>query len=158
MENSTHTPFRILVIANDAVDGADLQTTLRRHAGDGRPTEALVVAPALSTRLRFWASDVDSARRRAEARLRHSLAGLAGDGVTVEATIGDSDPLQAIVDGLCVFAADEIVLVTHPKEEEIWAEHNLADRARELFPEHTIVHLVVGPRRLLGVEHAFAAA
>jgi hypothetical protein len=139
-------PFRILVIANDAVDGAHLRETIRDHGGSDR-TEVLVVAPALSSRLRFWVSDVDPARRRAAARLRRSLPGLAGDGIEVEGAIGDSDPLNAIADGLLLFRADELVLVTHPEEEEHWVEHDLVERARSHF-DLPIVHLVAGLRRL----------
>jgi GABA permease len=139
-------PFRILVIANDAVDGGHLRETIRHHGRSDR-TEVLVVAPALSSRLRFWVSDVDPARRRAEARLRRSLPGLAGDGIEAEGAIGDSDPLNAIADGLRVFPADEIVLVTHPEEEEHWVEHDLVERTRSQF-DLPIVHLVAGLRRL----------
>jgi hypothetical protein len=143
----TPDPYRILVIANDSVDGHDLRAALEAHAGDS-PAEVLVVAPALSSRLRFWVSDIDPARRRAEARLLRSLPGLGGEGIDVSASIGDSEPLQAIADGLRVFAADEIVLVTHPEEEATWVEHHLAERARVLFPRFPIVHLVTGARRL----------
>jgi hypothetical protein len=139
-----NTSLRILVIANDAIDGAHLRETLRGRADK---TEVLVVAPALSSRLRFWVSDVDPARRRAAARLRRSLPGLRGDGIEAEGTIGDADPLNAIADSLRVFPADEIVLVTHPEEEQHWVEHDLARRARSRFAV-PIVHLVAGPRRL----------
>jgi len=54
----------------------------------------------------FWVSDVDPARRRAEARLRRSLPGLEGDGIEAEGTVGDADPLNAIADGLRLFPAD----------------------------------------------------
>jgi hypothetical protein len=147
-DNGTHTPFRILVIANDSIDGGDLRETLQQHSGDSRPAEVLVVAPALSSRLRFWVSDVDPARRRAEARLRRSLPGLGGDGIEAAGAIGDAEPLQAIADGLRTFAADEIVLVTHPAEEETWVERDLVERARNQFRGVPIVHLVTGARRL----------
>jgi hypothetical protein len=137
------TPHRVLVIANDAIDGAQLHETLR----DRGPSEVLVVAPALSSRLRFWVSDVDPARRRAAARLRRSLPGLQGDGIEAEGTIGDADPLNAIADGLRVFPADELVLVTHPEDEEHWVEHGLVERVRARF-SLPILHLVAGPRRL----------
>ena len=68
---SEHTPFRILVIANESIDGSRAA-----HAASGCASEVLVVAPALSSRLRFWVSDVDPARRRAERRLDLSLRGL----------------------------------------------------------------------------------
>ena len=136
---------RVLVIANEAVDGADLRRTLHDHGA----TEVLVVAPALSSRVRFWVSDIDPARRRAASRLSRSLHGLDGGGIAVAGSIGDSEPLQAIADGLRVFEADEIVLVTHPEEEAHWVEHDLVGRARKHFPELEITHLVAGPRRLI---------
>jgi GABA permease len=139
--------FRILVIANDAIDGSQLRELLWQHADGAERTEVLVVAPALSSRLRFWVSDVDPARRRAEARLLRSLPGLEGDGMQVHAAIGDADPLNAIADFLRLFPAHEIVLVTHPEEEQHWVEHDLVERARSQF-EVPIVHLVAGPRRL----------
>ena len=139
---SEHAPFRILVIANESIDGSELRTLLP----DG--SEVLVVAPALSSRLRFWVSDVDPARRRAERRLDLSLQGLSGSGVQVAGAIGDAEPLQAIADGLRVFPADEIVLVTHSEDEEHWVEHDLVERARTAFEGYPIVHLVAGTRRL----------
>ena len=111
--------------------------------------EVLVVAPSLSSRVRFWVSDIDPARRRAQARLTRSLPGLGGRGLEVTGSIGDSEPLQAIADGLRVFPADEIVLVTHAAEEAHWVEHGLAEKAREHFPDYAITHLVAGPRRLV---------
>jgi hypothetical protein len=142
------TPYRILVIANDSVDGSDLHRLLHEHSRDAATAEVLVVAPALSSRLRFWVSDVDPARRRAEQRLRLSLPGLAGPGMEVATWVGDAEPLQAIADGLRVFPADEIVLVTHPEEEAHWVEHDLVERAREHFTGYPIVHVVAGSRRL----------
>jgi len=136
---------RVLVIANETVDGTDLRETLRAH----RATEVLVVAPALSSRVRFWVSDVDPARARAAIRLARSLAGLGGNGIEVSGSIGDAEPLQAISDYLRVFDADEIVLVTHSEDEAHWVEHGLVERARGHFPDHPITHLVAGPRRLV---------
>jgi GABA permease len=136
---------RVLVIANETVDGADLREALSGHGA----TEVLVVAPALSSRVRFWVSDIDPARRRAAARLAGSLRGLGGNGIEVEGSIGDSEPLQAIADGLRVFSADEIVLVTHTEDEAHWVEHGLVERAKSHFPAHPITHLVAGPRRLI---------
>ena len=138
---------RVLVIANETVDGGDLRHTLCDHGA----TEVLVVAPALSSRVRFWVSDIDPARRRAAARLAGSLPGLGGAGIAVAGSIGDSEPLQAIADGLRVFAADEIVLVTHSDEEAHWVEHDLVERARKHFPGLAITQLVAGPRRLVPV-------
>jgi hypothetical protein len=141
------TPYRILVIANEAVDGHMLHDALAAHNGDARRAEVLIVCPALNSRLRFWVSDVDRARRAAEQRLRRSLPGLDGDGMEAGGSVGDSDPIQAIEDGLRVFAADEIVLVTHTDEEAHWVEHGLVERARRQF-EHPIFQVIVSESRL----------
>jgi hypothetical protein len=141
--------FKILVIANESVDGRELRDVLQAHHPRAGTAEVLVVAPALNSRLRFWVSDVDPARRAAERRLRQSLAGLGGEGVKAEGSIGDSEPLQAIADCLRVFAADEIVLVTHNEDEEHWVEHDLPAQAQARFPGFPIVHLVAGARRLV---------
>jgi hypothetical protein len=148
MSEPSTRPHRILVIANESIDGRDLRNALELHGCEPDTTEILIVAPALNSRLRFWVSDVDRARRAAEARLRLSLAGLGGEGIEAAGSIGDSEPLQAIADGLRVFAADEIVLVTHPEEEAHRVEHGLVEHARERFPGYPIVHLVTGARRL----------
>ncbi|HEY4347694.1 MAG TPA: hypothetical protein VGM80_08885 [Gaiellaceae bacterium] len=148
MNESRQSPFRVLVIANEAVDGRMLHGVLAEHAGEARPADVLLVCPALNSRLRFWVSDVDPARRAAADRLRESLLGLEGDGIEVEGSVGDSDPLQALVDGLRMFEADEIVLVTHAEEEAHWVEHGLVERARARVDGLPIVHVVVSDRRL----------
>jgi hypothetical protein len=141
-------PFRILVIANESVDGRELREIVQAHSARAATAEVLVVAPALSSRIRFWVSDIDPARRRAERRLHESLPGLGGDGIAVKSSIGDSEPLQAIADWLRIFAANEVILVTHTEDEAHWVEHDLVERARALFPDIPIVHLVAGRRRL----------
>jgi hypothetical protein len=70
----------------------------------------LVVAPALNSRIRRWASDEDRARRRAAERLRAHLDELERRGVHAEGRVGDADPLLAIADALATFPADEIVI------------------------------------------------
>src|SRR5881409_3363443 len=73
-------PHRLLVIANETVEGTPLHDAIRARA-DEAPIEVLVVAPALNSRLRHWMSDEDAARRAAEERLvgclqRLELAGV----------------------------------------------------------------------------------
>jgi hypothetical protein len=89
----------------------------------------LVIAPALNSRLRRWASDEDRARRRAAERLRAYLDQLEKRGVHAEGRVGDADPLLAIADALAMFAADEIVIAADPVP---IAEH-LARRTRQRF-------------------------
>jgi len=141
---------RILVIANETVEGRQLHDAVLARAGEAETAEVLVVCPALNSRLRHWVSDEDGARRKADRRLRSSLLRLGGEGVVAEGWVGDADPLQAIADGLRVFAADELIIATHPEGRSNWLEHDLIGRARRQF-ELPITHVVV-------TEHALVAA
>jgi hypothetical protein len=44
------------------------------------------------------------------------------NGAGGDSSAGDSDPLLAAEDALREFAADELVIVTHPDEEASWLE------------------------------------
>jgi hypothetical protein len=96
---------RILVVANETVEGAQLHETVRAR-GNGS-AEVHVVSPALNSRLRHWISDVDQARHAAEDRLAKCLGRLREAGLDARGSVGDSDPLQAIADALHFFPADE---------------------------------------------------
>jgi hypothetical protein len=126
--NMITTERRVLVIANETIAGDALHAAIRRSAGDGR-TAVLVVAPALNSRLRHWASDEDDARLAAGLRLSTALDRLSQAGVDATGYVGDADPLQAIADGLAFFAADEIIIATHPEERSNWLAHDLVMRA-----------------------------
>jgi hypothetical protein len=87
----------------------------------------LVVAPALNSWLRRWASDDARARRLAAKRLRAYLEQFELRGLHAEGRVGDPDPLLAIADALTTFPADEILIVGDAKAEK------LALRARTRF-------------------------
>jgi hypothetical protein len=109
--------MNVLVIALDGVPPGDV--------AEGR---ILVVAPALNSWFRRWASDEDDARRRAEEVAETFVYLLGRDGIHAEARVGDADPVIAIADALPTFAADEIV-VTGPWEQSA----EIAARARRRF-------------------------
>lgn len=136
----------ILVVANETCIGRALLEEVRYRAR-GYDTEVLVVAPALTSPAKFWASDVDGARVAAQQRVDASLKGLAAVGVTARGEVGDSDPLQAIEDALRTFGADEIVISTHPPGRSNWLERQVVDQARELYETVPITHVVVDLER-----------
>jgi hypothetical protein len=136
----------ILVVANETCAGRALLEEVRYRAR-GRDSEVLVVAPALTSPARFWASDVDSGREAAHQRLEASLAGLAAVGVTARGEVGDSDPLQAIEDALRTFGADEVVISTHPPGRSNWLERQVVERARERYETIPITHVIVDLER-----------
>ena len=79
----------------------------------------LVVAPALNSWLRRWASDDDRARCLAARRVRAYLEQFELRGVHAEGRVGDPDPLLAIADALTTFPADKILVVGDAKAEKL---------------------------------------
>ncbi len=142
---------RVLVVANETIEGQALHDAIRRSAKDNR-SEVLVIAPALNSRLKHWASDEDAARRAARQRLKSCLESLADDGVRAIGYVGDADPLQAIADGLGFFPADEIIVATHPEQRSNWLARDLVLRTCYRFGLpvlHVIVHDVRDPETLV---------
>ncbi len=135
----------ILVVANETVAASALREEVVHRVGRA-DADVLVVVPALNTRLRHWTSDEDRARVLAQERLDASLRALADAGVRARGRVGDDDPLQAIDDALRTFAADEIVISTHPPGRSNWLEHGLIGRARERYG-CPITHVVVDLER-----------
>jgi hypothetical protein len=139
--SSTHPRTRrILVIANETLGGTALHETVAASAQDGG--DVLVVAPALNDRLRHWLSDSDEARRRASERLLACLNALGSAHVDAEGMIGDADPLQAALDALAVFPADEIVVATHPEGRSNWLARGLVERLCEAC-DLPVLHVTV---------------
>ena len=132
---------RVLVIANETCAGRALLDEIRYRARGNR-SQVLVVAPALSGHVRFWASDIDGARDAAKERLDESLAALASLGIDARGEVGDADPVQAIEDALRTFGADEIIISTHPPGRSNWLERDEVAKARERFPV-PVTHVVV---------------
>jgi hypothetical protein len=91
----------------------------------------LVLAPALNSWLRRWASDDARARCLAARRMRAQLEQFDLRGVHAKGRIGDSDPLLAIADALTTFPADEILIVADAHE--VPRAEELALRARLRF-------------------------
>src|SRR5581483_10976798 len=113
---------RILVIANESCHGGGLSGEVAYRAGR-LPSEVLIVAPALTgSRLHYLASDLD--RETAEAAERVEMLRGELERLRVHATgrVGDANPLVAIEDALREFAADEIVIATHPPDRSPWLE------------------------------------
>ncbi len=134
--------LRLLVVANETVQGEALLNEIRERCR-GRRSEVMVVTPALAaSRADHWASDIDEAIELARQRMELSLIEIRQLGLKAKGEIGDSDPNVAIEDALRVFAADEIVISTHPPERSRWLEHGVVDKARERI-DLPITHVVV---------------
>jgi len=57
------------------------------------------------------------------------VAGFGAAGVPARGAVGDADPVVAIEDALRTFAADELVIATHPPGRSNWLERGLVERA-----------------------------
>jgi GABA permease len=134
--------FRLLVIANETVQGEELLMGIQDRCRDRR-CEVMVVTPALaSSRTSHWTSDIDEAIELARQRMELSLIEIKRLGLKARGEIGDSDPNVAIEDALRVFAADEILISTHPPDRSRWLERGVVDKAREQI-DLPITHVVV---------------
>jgi hypothetical protein len=131
---------RILVIANETCPGHRLAEELRARAGSGA-SEVLIVAPALTGRLRHLFSDTDGALQRARERVDESVAALAAQGVHARGEVGDEDPILAIRDALATFPADELIISTHPPKRSHWLEKRVVERAHDFGVP--VTHIVV---------------
>ena len=135
--------YRILVVANETVGGRALLDEIR-ESGRGKRSDILVVVPALTaSQLEYWASDVDGAIADANRRLDASLAAMREAGLDARGHVGDHhEPSAAIEDALREFAADEVIISTHPSERSRWLEGGVVERARREVPL-PITHVVV---------------
>ena len=113
--------YRLLVVADEPVDDPGLVGQISAIADEGRAVldrdqapQVLVLAPARSSLLDRWASDLAEAREAAARVLAISLASLAAAGLDARGSVGDADPVQAITDELASFPAREVLLVPGP--------------------------------------------
>jgi len=137
---------RILVVANETVEGAELLDAIRDRVQGGR-ADIFVVSPALNSKLRHWVSDEDGAREAAQARLDRSIARLDAIGLPARGEIGDADPVQAVEDALRgIGGVDEIVLSTHPEGRSHWLERGVVESVRQRF-DVPLTHVVVDLER-----------
>jgi len=132
--------LKVLVLASEPVSGEMLKSAIGEKRAQG--AEVLVVAPALNSKLRFWMSDPDPAIERAEAVQEETVERMDEEGIDAAGDTGESDPLLAIQDTLATFAADQIVLFTHPSGDRNWLEEGVVDEIKQRF-DLPVAHLVV---------------
>ena len=135
---------RILVVANQTVGGRALLSELKERASSEPRSEILVVTPPLAgSAAEHWSSDIDAGIADARARLEASVTAMKSAGLNVRGELGDHhDPNQAIEDALREFAADEVVISTHPPDRSRWLESGVLERARSDLPL-PVTHVVV---------------
>ncbi len=132
---------RVLVVANETVQGEELLSTISTLALVER-TQFLVVCPALNSRLKTFTSDEDPAREAARARLDVTLARLRSVGIEARGEVGDGDPLVAVDDAMRTFGPNEIVISTHPPGRSNWLERGIVESVRARY-DVPVTHVVV---------------
>lgn len=131
--------MKLLVVTPEPVDAAMVRKTLGEDIGDA---EVLVVSPATNqSKLAFWVSDPDEAIAEAEAAQEETVERLEEEGVDAAGDTGESEPALAIQDALATFAADRIVIFSHP-DRDYREDAGLADaEARFGVP---VTHALIG--------------
>jgi GABA permease len=118
----------VLVIANEPLSGRALR---ERILGEGdEDVELDVLAPVLTSRLHYGVSDIDRDLEHARVRLERSLRWAREQGITARGEVGDPSATTAIEDELRDFGADEVIVVTHPRERQTWQERKELERLR----------------------------
>jgi hypothetical protein len=129
----------MLVVANQALSGSDLRERILRHGGH---VALDILAPVLTSHLHYGVSDIDRELEDARSRLERSLSWAQTLHISVRGEVGDPSPTTALEDELRDFGADEVIVVTHPRERETWQERSELERLqREL--DVPVTHVVV---------------
>jgi hypothetical protein len=124
--------MKLLVLATDPVDAADLRDALGEEDLEG--AEVLVVSPAVNASpVAFWVSDSDEAIADAESTARRTADALAAAGARTTSATGESDPLLALEDALAQYPADRVVVFARGDEDARYREADIFGEARRRF-------------------------
>jgi hypothetical protein len=116
---------RILVVANKTAECQELLDAMKAKGTDHQYT---LVVPASGGVLEK-AADPDAAREHTEPHLEKALETMRAEGLTVDGTIGDSDPVAAVQDAANFNEFDEILISTLPLRASKWLKLDLPSKA-----------------------------
>jgi GABA permease len=143
---------RVLVLANETVEGRELLEELRSIDRAGKaeyfvcvPANPIDVGTAMyEGAVYMWDATVEAAR----ARLDRTLTLLRSENLAADGALGSFKPLQALADAAAEFHPDRLVICTLPVERSAWLRFDIVDRARETF-KLPVTHVVVNPDAVL---------
>jgi hypothetical protein len=142
---------RLLVIANETIAGKSLHNHVRELTADGG--RVIIVAPALSSRLKYVFSDVDQPRQDAQERLDASIALLHESAIDAEGEVGDANPVRAFEDAVTIYEPDGVLVSTHPEGRSNWIEKRVVEKIQsktDLPVEHVVIDIsLVEPQEQL---------
>ena len=133
--------MKLLVLTPEPVNADMLRSTL---GAEVEGAEVLVISPATNqSKLAFWVSDPDEAIAEAETAQEETVERLEEEDIDAAGGTGESEPAVAMQDALATFAADRIVIFSHPEGDRDYREdESLADaEARFGIP---VTHAVIG--------------
>jgi hypothetical protein len=111
---------KLLVLTPEPLDAEALRTVAGDDADDA---EVLVISPATTeSGLRFWMNDIDEAIERAQETAEETADRLDAEGIDAVGDSGEAEPVLALQDALATFPADQIVVFTHPDDQEHYRE------------------------------------
>jgi GABA permease len=138
---------RVLVLANETVEGAELLSELHRIDESGKASYFICVpANPIDTGQAMHAGAVylwDATVEAAQERLDRTLAVLAAEHLEATGALGDYRPLRALAHAVDEFKPDQLVICTHPQERSAWLRYEIVERARESYPNLPVAHVVV---------------
>ncbi|GAA3576158.1 amino acid permease [Microlunatus spumicola] len=137
---------RVLVLANETVNGEELLDELRRIDRE-RQARYFVCVPAnpidTGQALHEGAAFVwEKTTQAAQARLDLTLRILRDEGLDAEGALGDYRPLRALAAAVQEFDPDRLVICTLPEDRSAWLRYDVVDRAREAY-DLPVTHVVV---------------
>jgi GABA permease len=142
-------PRRVLVMANETANSAELFDELRRIGAD-HAASYFVVVPASPVETGVAATHgpldvMEATQEAAKARLEHTLSTLRSENLDADGALGDYRPLRALANAVDTFRPDQIVISTLPLEESVWHRFEVVDRARAEHSDIPVSHVVATP-------------
>jgi GABA permease len=142
-------PRRVLVLANETANSAELLDELRRIGAD-HASSYYVVVPASPIETGVAATHgpldvMEATREAASARLEHTVSALRSENHQADGALGDYRPLRALANAVDTFHPDQIVIATLPLDESVWHRFEVVDRARSEYPNVPVTHIVATP-------------
>jgi hypothetical protein len=132
---------KLLVVTPEPVDADLVRSTLGEEV---EGAEVLVISPATNrSKVAFWVSDPDEAIAEAGAAQEETVERLEEAGIDAAGDTGESEPAVAIQDALATFAADRIVIFSHPGSDLDYREDAGLEDAESKFGI-PVTHAVIG--------------
>lgn len=137
---------RVLVLANETVEGAELMDELTTIDREGSatyfvcvPANPIDTGQAMHQGAAFvWQATTEAA----QARLTRTLEQLRTADLDADGALGDYRPLRALATAVEQFRPDRIVICTLPEDRSAWLRYDVVDRAREAY-DIPVTHVVV---------------